>query len=100
MANEPVTVKLCDERTQNILSSIQGLRADVKRIADSHEGTIKEQAAKLQKVSDDFIRMQTRIDNGVMGRDFSNKRAVLMISGIMLLITLFSNLDKIANLWR
>ncbi len=100
VSNDPVTFKLCDERSQNILSSIEGLGADVKRIADGHDGTIKEQGVKLEKLSGDFIRMQTRVDSGVLGRDFSNKRAVLVVSGIMVLITLLSNVDKIANLWR
>lgn len=93
MSNDPVTFKLCDERSQNILKAINDLGSKVDRVVDKHEGKIEEQGVEL-------IRLQQQMDNGVLGRDFSNKRAVLVVSGIMVLITLLSNIDKIANIWR
>lgn len=100
MADDPVTFKFCDERSAKILTSIDGLEAAVNRIADSHEVTIKEQGVKLDKVCDEFIRLDTRIESGVLGRDLSNRRAVIIIAGLMVFITLLGNMDKIASLWR
>lgn len=100
LSNDPVTFKFCDERSRNILEAIKGVSSNIERIANTLEAASKEQGDKLDKLFADVVRMEQQIDNGVLGRDFSNKRAVLVVSGILVIITLLSNLDKIANLWR
>lgn len=96
VADDPVTHRFCEERSQRVLDSLDAFNERLDVVLNNHDRRIGD----VENICEDVGPLKQQVQDGVLGRDFSNKRVVVGVLIITVVVNFFSNLDKIANIWR